>query len=292
MTKERITYAQAIVRDIKKQFPKQTNNPLISAILQDIPQAQIWHLPENVTDLLLHTTPDATAMEKVRLPHLVTLMEYNLSPEFNTTGEGQFSCRNRAALLRQTDDYISVIFIFHTGESNTWVPIPSIHIPFTCIDNIDTWFTADKEGVLIIPEFLQFDEMYSRMPKKNYDTIVKEALIDIRCVLSFMQITACSNATSTYIPVSPKIRRIAKLRGKYSPLGYREFDLGNKIKVQNGPHNKTKDMDGIDYSMRTTHWRKGHIRMQPTKKGIIKIWIQPVIVGSGIPSPKPIMVKA
>ena len=112
MSKERITYAQAIVTDIKKQFPKKY--PLIDMILRDIPQAQIWHLPENVTDLLLHTVPDATAMEKVRLPHLVTLMEYNLSPEFNTTGEGQFSCRNRAALLRQTDDYISVTFIFHT----------------------------------------------------------------------------------------------------------------------------------------------------------------------------------
>ena len=285
MNKDRITYAQAIVTDIKKQFPK--NHPVIKTILHDIPLAQVWHLPENATDLLLHTKPDAAAMEKVRLPHLVTLMEYNLSPEFNTMGEGQYPCRNRAALLRQTDDYISVTFIFHTSERNTWLAIPPICIPFTAIDDISQWLIFDDvKGLGIVTNFLQFDKAYDDMSKKDANLIIQEAHLDIRCVLSFLQITACSNITSTYIPVSPKVRKNAKLRGKYSPLGYREFNLGNKIQVHTGTHNKTTDI------IRAVHWRKGHIRMQPTNKGVIRIWIQPVIVGSGTPPSTPIIVKA
>ena len=73
VNKKRVTYTQGIMTDLKKGLPNL--HPWIESLVGVIPHAQIWHLPETVTDLLLHTTPNAIAMEKVRLPHKLTMLE-------------------------------------------------------------------------------------------------------------------------------------------------------------------------------------------------------------------------
>ena len=283
VNKKRVTYTQGIMTDLKKGLPNL--HPWIESLVGVIPHAQIWHLPETVTDLLLHTTPNAIAMEKVRLPHKLTMLEYNLSLEFGKLEKDQFSCYNRAALLIETDKDIVANFVFKDPEANIWLPIPPIAIPLTAIDNITPWWRPANKGVYVETKFLRFSQLYEDMPKDASAKIIREVVTDIWCVLSFMQISACSNATSINIPVSSKIIKAANRRGKYSPTNYREFSLGNEIQVRRNTYNKNTNMP------RETHWRKGHIRWQPTNKGIIRKWIHPTIVGAGVPVSKPIMVK-
>ena len=285
MNKHRIPYMQGILHDLKYTYSQKV--PWLTATTAVLPKAQIWHLPIEATDLLLNTMPDKVSINNVKLPHPSVLLEYQMDLSAMKLSKDHIPCIHRAAFLNDVGDDLNIIFFFKVNEKgiNAWAPIPPISIAYKDIYDLDSWFLCPKKGYLYLDiGKVKFHTSYNQMRDDTVNIVMQENLIDIHCVLSFIQIAACSNAASITIPVSSKILKTAARRNKYSPRFYKEFNLKGKIQSKTAAYtiNRSNPV--------TPHWRKGHIRMQPTKKGPIRIWIHPTIVGTGTPAVKPVEV--
>ena len=277
MNKNRVTYTQGIIKDISK-YPKHA--PIIGELQDIIKQSQVWYLPVNVTELLLRTAPNSEAMRKVRLPYKKVLLEYTFPQNYGKLKEGQYVCTKRAVSLIETDTNLEMRFIFYSHENNTWIPVPAVTLPLSEIDNDiekHIHLTGINHDIKFNLHILKMHPIFKDISTDASYVILEELVIDIWCVLAFMQITACSNMTTVMVPVAIQVRRAARRRNKYSPSSYKEFKL-NSIQLCG-----TSSTAPTTHASPVTHWRKGHIRMQPSKKGINRIWIQPTIVGAGTP---------
>jgi hypothetical protein len=107
---------------------------------------------------------------------------------------------------------------------------------------------------------------------------------ELQMALGLLSIFSCDNAPTT-VKLPSKLSNQRRKKNKKSLIpSYRTLHISSHT-VRSSESNPAKsERIGV-----RAHWRRGHIRNQPTAKGIIRKWIKPMIV-SGKTAPKPELV--
>jgi hypothetical protein len=282
VSKGRISYTQSILHDFKKKYRGALDNR-IKTYQKIFRTAQFWYADEDVVSLFINTAISAEAMREVRLPHKAVVLEYTV-PDIGVTTDGQEDAPHRTVIMQEEHDGISMAFICYNPAEKVWVPMPTVNLPYKYIDDMDSWYeTRGESEVGIHFKVFKFDTMYERMPEDQMEIILTESITDIQAVLAYLQLLNCANMDIQHVATDFKITRAARRRGKYAPPSFRHFNISDNLRASY--HSATNE----DGSPRKVHWRRGHIRMQPTNKGIIKKWIHPTIVGTGTPEHQPVI---
>jgi len=260
----------------------------------DILKAQYWKIEPEITNLFQKTKVDADGIRDIRLPHHSLIIEYTMpedEPE-SLTGE-QIRCTRRMIKVDQIIDFgeehIVVVAFYYQDDPGMWLAVPFVGIPVRLIDDLDSWFTSFKNQNAWGVDYqkLTMATNYNNMNPADSATIVSELIEEIHFVLAFMQIVACSNVQTEVLSTHVTGEPIVSTR-KSAPYHktYRRFVLSPQQKQYN---KYTGDYEGAS---KACHWRKGHIRKQPTKAGIVAKWINPTFVGAGTANPTPVLVQA
>ncbi len=283
VSKGRISYTQSILHDFKKKYRGTLDNR-IKTYQKIFRKAQFWYADEDVVRLFINTAVSAEAMHKVRLPHPAIVLEYTV-PYLGGLTETQEEAPHRAVILQEEHDGISIALLCHNPAINIWVPFPVMNISYDCIDDMNSWYKNTRGSTKIGIDYsvFKFDPMYENISKKNTQTILQETITDIQVIFAYLQLLNCSNINVSHVATDFKITRAARRRGKYAPSSFRHFNLNDNLRAS---YHSGINEDG---SPRKVHWRRGHIRMQPTNHGVIKKWIHPTIVGTGIPEHQPVI---
>ncbi len=260
----------------------------------EVLKAQYWQISPEITNLFQKTKVDADGIRNVRLPHKSLLIEYQMpedGPE--PLRDTQDPCMRRMIKVDQIMDFgeehITVVAFYFNDATSTWMAVPFVGIPTRLIDDLDSWFTSAEGRTTWGVDYrkLELAVNYKEMDLQTSYTIVSELVEEIHFVLAFMQIVACSNVQtevlSTHITGEPIV---SKRKSAPYHKTYRRFVLSPQQKQYN---KYTGDYEGTS---KAPHWRKGHIRRQPTKAGIVRKWINPTFVGAGTAAPTPVIVQA
>ena len=267
---------------------------LYKKLRSEILEAQYWHIDPEITGLFKRTKIDAGGIKNVRLPHKRVAVEYSMAEDNIDIGANQEACHKRILLL---DDIplgpyhtpsLSVSLIYFRKSSKKWLPVPSIGIPWSLIDDVNSWFNEmPGKNLEWKVDYAQLFVSQNFNVMKDANQVMLELVEEIQFSLAFMQIAACSNVQteilSTDVTGEP-IRRPKKLIPYHKQ--YHKFLLSPQQKQYN---KYTGDYEGTS---KTAHWRKGHIRRQPTRAGTVLKWINPTFVGVGIANPLPVLVQA
>jgi hypothetical protein len=260
----------------------------------EILKAQYWRVEPDITNLFQKTKVDADGIRSIRLPHPSLLIEYEMpedGPE-PLTGD-QVRCGRRMIKVDQMVDFgeehITIVAFYYQDDPGIWMAVPFVGIPTRLIDDLDSWFTSAEGRSAWGVDYrkLAMATNYKEMDPAASATIVSELIEEIHFVLAFMQIVACSNVQtevlSTHITGEPIVS--TRRNAPYHKT-YRRFVLSPQQKQYN---KYTGEYEGTS---KAPHWRKGHIRRQPTNAGIVRKWINPTFVGAGTANPTPVLVQA
>ena len=253
-----------------------------------------WSLSKDAFPLIWHTFPNNDGLQGLRLPYPKILIEYYFDYDAldivpATTNPQHDLARRRIISLREVlqEDYPEKIhasgFILHSivevEQKRNWMLSPvSLFISYESLNEIESWFRQDNGNVCFkhrpdnafIPSSLLHE-----IPafKKNFEINCEELSDELRVALGFLQIINCKNAPIEVVPPSEKLNKKRAKQGRVLTPTYRTLKVSGHV---------TTGRTGTGSSgPKKTHWRRGHIRNQPTAKGIIKKWIKPMIIGAG-----------
>ena len=251
-----------------------------------------WSLSQNAFPLIWHTFPNNDGLQDLRLPYPRMLIEYYFDYDAldMPLPEGDLSeARRRIITLNEllqknhpekiTEDGFILQSIVDVGKQTEWSLTPAaLFVSYKSLNEIESWFRRDNGNICVdarddntffpssnlfeIPHFTNFFQ-------KNCEELSDE----LRVALGFLQIINCKNAPIEVVPPSEKLNKKRAKQGKILTPTYRTLKVSGHV---------TTGRTGTGSSgPKKTHWRRGHIRNQPTAKGIIKKWIKPMIIGAG-----------
>jgi hypothetical protein len=256
-----------------------------------------WSLNKDAFPLLWHTFPTNDGLKSLRLPYPEIIVEYNFDYESvdcsppettETTGEA----RKRIIILTEVianlyengptvDGFylLSILKADNNTEEKEWCLSPAgCFISYESLNTVEDWFVKEGTGSVPVDHLMNRFFVSSgifEMPKyfELFPQFCEELSDEIRVALSFLQIINCKNAPIKTILPSEKINKKRAKQGKELVPVYRTLKVTG--------HTSTGITRNGSTGLKKTHWRRGHIRNQPTAKGIIKKWIKPMIIGAG-----------
>jgi hypothetical protein len=259
-----------------------------------------WSLSRDAFPLIWHTFPNNDGLEDIRLPYPRMLIEYyfdydelDIPPPEETE---DISPANRRIISLQEilqenhpdKEIVSDGFLLKSVTETVpnekhpikeWQLAPvALFISYKSLNNIESWFTQNNGMVCLdLRDQLTFfpsSDLYS-LPHftEHFETNMEELSDELRVALGFLQIINCKNAPIEVVPPSEKLNKKRAKQGRVLTPTYRTLKVSGHV---------TTGRTGTGSSgPKKTHWRRGHIRNQPTAKGIIKKWIKPMIIGAG-----------
>ena len=255
-----------------------------------------WSLSQDAFPLIWHTFPNNDGLEGLRLPYPKMLIEYYFDygaldiplPEIST---GICAAKRRIISLHEVlkenhpeeipaDGFIlkSIIEVL-TPKASEWQLAPAaFFVSYESLNKIESWFMRDSGNVYLEPTlhngFFPSSDLYDLPHFRNgFNTQCEELSDELRIALGFLQIINCKNAPIEVVPPSEKLNKKRAKQGRVLTPTYRTLKVSG--------HVTTGRTSTGSSGPKKTHWRRGHIRNQPTAKGIIKKWIKPMIIGAG-----------
>ena len=255
-----------------------------------------WALSPDAFHLVWHTDIHSADFEGVRLPYESMIVEYvfdyqSLGLDKLDVGEGRDDAPNRFFIMTEMDDSRFVLCSGFKLSPETdpdlpvrWVLCPiCLSIPYTSLENLSAWMTHEKGGFSVNLSG-EFCKMHPSMPV--YDAAVAEMddaalrrsthdmFDEFRMAVGLLAILSCNNAPVREVAPPEKLNR------KRAKSGKKQIPVYRTLHVTSHQERSRTATCGTHASPRT-HWRRGHIRNQPTAKGVVRKWIRPMIIGSG-----------
>ena len=280
------------------------------SILKD-PRMNHWTLGPQVLPFVWHTAMSNDALDGARLPYPNMVLEYNYCAEAlgitTPIREGNVEAAKRVTILiEQTragvDGFVMAAYAkanppcsqHHLPSAPAWIPsFYALFISYKALSKIESHFEQindsewlihyDKGGINPFP-WLSFGQLAEKEPSTRRNGMLEELGDDLKIVIGLLAILNCSNAPTTTIPAPKFLNRKRKKKGKVLIPEYRTLHVS-------APAATTSRVSlSSTAGPRATHWRRGHIRNQPTAKGPIRKWIKPCIIGAGTATPKEVVV--
>lgn len=129
----------------------------------------------------------------------------------------------------------------------------------------------------VVPSLPVYREAKNDMSAEDLRAATADLFDEFKIMINLLAVLSCDNAPVVEIPAPTKLNQKRGRAGKIRLPSYRTLHISNH---ESQPHRGT----GTHASPRT-HWRRGHIRNQPTAKGTIRRWIKPQIINAGAAVP-------
>jgi len=280
----------------------------MGAFTSALEEAVCWEIGAAAFPLVWHTHFESDGLlEGVRLPFPTMAIEYRFDSEvlgFGDTPDARDEAPDRVIMLTETFDergfHIRSCYrateVIDDGIVE-WVVGPiKMGIRYSDLECISQWYQPQKEGQGYVIHYSQDEEdtgpilsaslpMYDLYFETSEDAIenIKEFVNDcadeMRVALGLLGILNCDNAPVEKIPAPAKLNKKRVSRGRVAIPAYRTLHISD--------HTTRGNKSGVcGTGTKRAHWRRGHIRNQPTARGYVKKWIKPTIVG-GSTAPKP-----
>ena len=259
-----------------------------------------WALSPDAFNLVWHTDIHSADFEGVRLPYESMIVEYvfdyeALGFDVLAVGEGRDDAPNRFFILTEVDDSRFVLCSGFKLSPKTdpdlpvrWVLSPlCLYIPYTSLENLSSWMTHEEGGFRVdlssefckvLPSMPIFRTPVAEMDDAALRRSTHDMFDEFRMAVGLLAILSCNNAPVREIAPPEKLNR------KRAKSGRRQIPTYRTLHVTSHQERSRTATCGTHASPRT-HWRRGHIRNQPTAKGIVRKWIRPTIIGAGVPNP-------
>ena len=256
-----------------------------------------WSLSQNAFPLIWHTFPNNDGLEGIRLPYPRMLIEYYFDYEaldipLPETSKVICAAKRRIITLHEAlkEDpqkgyipadgfFLKSIIEVLTPTAKEWQLAPAaFFVSYESLNKIESWFRRDSGNVYLEPTlnnaFLPSSDLYDLPHFRNgFKSQCEELSDELRIALGFLQIINCKNAPIEVVPPSEKLNKKRAKQGRELTPTYRTLKVSGHV---------TTGRTGTgSFGSKKTHWRRGHIRNQPTAKGPIKKWIKPMIIGAG-----------
>jgi hypothetical protein len=278
-------------------------------VMCSLEQAVHYSVSKTAFPFIEHTEPESHILQGVRPPFPNMVIEYNYDyedigqqrPHYkNEQGFVQHAATRRIIHLLDIEELQRFVLmsIYDMSEWSdapmSWIFSPvAIAFPYESLGSIESWHVQKGDGTydfrfngpgepMTIPSNPVFEDI---MEKKNIEQL-KEAVRDIaqeiKMALSFLAILSCNNVETDVIAPPAKLNKARVKRGKTPIPEYRTLHLSS--------HTKRECATNAQHEGRASpipHWRRGHIRNQPTAKGSYRRWMPPTVVnpdGKGTPN--------
>ena len=284
----------------------------LTSLSNGLKEGVCWSINQDALPMVWHTDISNDSLEGIKLPYPTMVVEYDFDYEalgltFNGGKQNlAFNQQNeyvegRQRVLQLTEmtttngeeGFLVEIICrtdtealnFNLFDPSEWgLGACSVFVPYERLGQVDQWFRRigkqgfeinwGKGGIYGLPASSMIE---AQMKPDDWEKARNEMGDDLRVLLGFLQVIACDNAPIEEIPPSAKLNKKRAKRGKPSIPTYRT--LRDSARRRSGKRSGVTVVGGTKRS----HWRRGHIRNQPTAKGYIKKWIRPCIVGADIP---------
>tara|TARA_E500000305_G_scaffold49057_1_gene38307 strand:- start:89 stop:1072 length:984 start_codon:yes stop_codon:yes gene_type:complete len=277
-------------------------------IKKELMESSFWHVNKNTSDLIIKTDMDSDALSGCRLPFPAMAIEWEqdfsgstcdmknekkilyvvdaehaqqpMYTNFLKNGEGlDFRRSNTEGFYFQVITKIDVV--------PRWMHWPvAFFVPYKAFENIGAHIDTAKNEVTV---FMGGDSYRDGTEEKKHiervlpylygcdikqeeiDVLTNELGKDFQLFTKFIAALSCSAVETEEVDPNKTLSRLRRSRLKYSLNKYRTIIIDAPSRRSSSEN----DGDGADIS---PHWRRGHIRRQPTKEGIKNVWIRPTIV--------------
>lgn len=249
-----------------------------------------WYLTPLVIELIERTEITNESLHEIFPPYDRMALEFDMRVETKT--DRKDIALSICACVDSLNDieygeYFGVVIFIKTRGSR-WSRLPyEFTIPHSSLAYADNWLSSPDGDLFMFATSPQQDRPYVSVfddvtDFHNMDNELRMSFLIVgeKCLLALlglMTILRCDNAPTEVIPAPKFLNR--KRAKKKKPLipEYRTLHVTDHTARNSHPATGT-------YASPRTHWRRGHIRNQPTAKGIVRRWIKPTIIGGGIPS--------
>jgi len=293
-------YVSAALRCLEEK------NRINGIIKQELLESSFWHVDKNTTDLICKTDMDSDVLFGCRLPFPSMAIEWEqdfttgdmrnekkiiyvvdaehirqpIYTNFNKAGRG-------LEFFRSNTEGFYFQIITKPDISKLWIHWPvAFFVPYKYFENIGKYIdTATHEmtlhlggrrwvdsGAINLIERVYpyvypfFDSFKDKLEKYTFDIVA-----DFNDFVKFIAALSCSAVETEEVDPNKNLSRLKRSRLKYSLNKYRT------IVIDAPSRRSTSETDGSEADI-SPHWRRGHIRRQPTKEGIKNVWIRPTIV--------------
>jgi len=273
-------------------------------LVELIEDAVCWTVSPTAFPLVWNTDVTTLDFENQRLPFPIMCIEYNF--DYSVLG---FSEERIDAL--QDPAFQRMLILFEISETEfammscykprhnlkevgiNWSISPiALVFNYSHITNLQDWFRPNGETIefefnmpngkspRMVPALPMFNDSFDKFTEKEINGLMRDMADEINVSFGLLGILSCGNAPVREILPPAQLNKKRVKNGKHPLPTYRTLHISD-----HSGRAKNSDSHGGHASPKT-HWRRGHIRNQPTAKGYIKKWIRPTIVGSGV-APKP-----
>lgn len=298
------------LRNTVRRSPKVPTGEIIDDsatwLLEVLEQGVCWSINQDAFPLVWNTDISSLDFENSRLPYPTMCIEYEFDYQFLGVTKEKIdkladAAVRRVIMLTEVDeDCFALISAYQPEDTSmmenmkvSWMFSPlAMMFSYSSFDDMEKWMKVTPEELSIqfstrkalepwvVPAAPMFQEAFENMTEAQLQGLMTDMADEIRVAFGLLGILSCNNAPIREILPPAQLNKKRNKRGK-SPLPtYRTLHISDHV---NRP--KTSDSHNGHASPRT-HWRRGHIRNQPTAKGYIRKWIKPTIVGTG-DAPKP-----
>lgn len=287
---------------VRRTLPSTTLDRFLSLVQS----AQRWHIGPAALPLVWNTDLSPELVSNIRLPFSRMSIEYNF--DYARLGydvdvrPGRFAARKRIIVLEESSEGIELFSVYYVDEkfaaldpdaSVGWtVSLGKLTIPWEAMKDPSVWILEKEQKYVfsnsatstarpyVSPSLPSYAAQVRRMSQKQIDMLLRvattELFDEVRVFLGLMCILSCDNAPVERIAPPAKLNKKRARHGKAALPEYRTLHITDHT---------TREKRGVvgTHASPVTHWRRGHIRNQPTAKGIVQKWIKPTIVGTGTP---------
>lgn len=272
-------------------------------IIEALEMGVCWTISKTAFPLVWNTDITSLDFENQRLPFPTMCIEYDFDYEHVGVSKERLKtiadpAYKRIIILTEISETQFALISCYQPAYKPDIDIDWSISPVTIVfeykqfDHMEKWLnvnneqlrmafnTLDGDSPMITCSAPMFQETFDKFTDEELQGIMTDLADEIRMSFGLLGILSCNNAPVKEILPPAKLNKKRVSRGKAPLPTYRTLHVSDHT-VRGG---KTSS-DGTHASPKT-HWRRGHIRNQPTAKGYIRKWIKPTIVGSGV-APKP-----
>ncbi|PNV83386.1 MAG: hypothetical protein C0610_17150, partial [Desulfobacteraceae bacterium] len=238
--------------------------------------------------------------ENQRLPYPVMAIEYDFDygelgvPQEKLDKIQELALKRIILLVEISDTQFALMSAYHPQSNEVqlqWAVAPiSIVFTYEMLNTMEEWYFISDDLSLnlgiggpgqpsVTAALPMFEDTVSDMDSETAEIIMKDMADELRVAFGMLGILSCSNAPIEKVAPPAKLNKKREKAGKAPIPTYRTLHVTDHTSRSNGS-------SGGSHSSPRTHWRRGHIRNQPTAKGVIRKWIKPTIIGGG-DAPKP-----
>ena len=298
-------YASQFVEEFRRNHEvlKTKNSKQLLLLADAVAASSHWVLTDKAFPLVWETDISKCAglFDGYKLLFEAMAIEYSFPyGEFGLPDDAPLerdTAKKRIAMLTAANDhrgregfYVHSLFIpdHHKevfGPNCNWCVSPaSVFICYEHLRKLD-WIdnyscdlcVNDTYSPELFPALRMFAHVFGEASKIQRENMASDVIDEIKMAIGFLAVLTCNNAPVRTIDPPAKLNKKRIKHGKAPIPAYRTLHVSD--------HRVGGSRGTGTHGSPRTHWRRGHIRNQPTAKGIIRKWIRPMIINAGGETP-------